>query len=824
MKKMLMLLLLAGIAGGTSAHEAQAHVTDETKTKRLQYQIDGQETDLKVLGTYKGKSGVTYDSYSPAWKDAAKLAKLDEELLKNKHGEELSKLGKILIYPDYPAGKQVAGQYFAKYQFSGKDGQLSPGRIIHLYGGDKNTSVASMARTLSHEYGHHVTFYMLVEKEDVLPENWLESDYAKARELDNYPKVHTDDEGAYDWYLPEVLAEDYVQLMGSETAVSTEAQYNGELPTPFDLSNLQSYWNRMLGSRYAPNQPLALSLTDYRKNGSNTWDLQFATDSRTSGEAYLSGQALNERYAPVALGRLGGQAGMDNWYTAGQYDSQSAWILTNQVQGAHFRLLQHEEQGFNKGSKTLTVSYQNVAASKTAPPAAEEEQTPAIEVNEELSIVKKKELLTAAAKKYNIPAEVLKAIAYNESGMNQFQKDGTPLITDDGGIGMMQVTLSAEEAAAKGYDRNRLITDTAYNIEAGAKILKEKWNYTFIPRINNHDPNIIENWYFAIMAYNGLSMRNDPDNTQGKTPYQEKIFQIIEDNSLVDLTAIPEFDVEYKDPARPEIMSFPSGKLSYQWSGMDTETSHLFEKGDKVYTWNHMQSTSNLRDAVDGGRAASVPHFSPLTIVSGPYESANANNHFVYYEVKGSNVQGFIASTLIHKGNITNFSDVKDQETREAVAYLQMNNILNGYPDGRFGVNDPLLRRQAAAILIKELGLTLPAGYKTKATDMKPGDLGYEAMVIAEANGIFGQGGVLNGKGELTRAQMASILVRAYSNVMDKPLSNAKFSDIDEDFWNYKDINTLAYNKITIADPYRASESVKRSQFAIFLKRILDRE
>lgn len=819
MKRALMLFFLMGTAALGFGQTADAHVTDETKSMSVRYQVSGEEAEKTPMATYKGTSGIVIESYSSQWKDSKKLAALEAELLKNKHGEEYKKLGKILIYPDYPAGKRVVGQYFAKYQFSAGNGSLLPDRIIHLYGGDELTTVSSVARTLSHEYGHHLTFYTLIEKEDLDPDQWLKSDYAKARELDKHPKVHTSPSGAYEWYMPEVLAEDYVQLLGSREAVKETVQFNGELPTPFDLNALETYWGTMLGNGYAKQKRLSLQLTDYRDRA-GSFDLQFATGNETGNDAYLTGQAMNELYPPVSMGKLGGTNGTSSWYSANEFHPADARILTDDVAGAHYRLIQHEANGFNKGSKTLSVSYQNVEASVASPASPPADEKPF----EELSITKKKELITAAAKKYDIPAEILKAIAYNESGMNQFAKDGTPLITDDGGIGMMQVTLSDAEMQQKGISKEKLISDTAYNVEIGAKILKEKWNWTFIPRINEHNPKKIEHWYFAIMAYNGLSMRNDPDNELGKVPYQEKIFNMIEDSSLVDLTEIPDFVVEYADPSRPEIMSFPKDKLSYKWKGMDTLTSHLFQKGEAVYTWNHMQSTSNLRDAVDGNKLSSLPHYTPLTIVSGPHESANPYNHFVYYEVKGKNIHGYIASSLLQKGEVKVFSDVNREEVRLAVAYLQVRDILNGYHDGTFKPNEPLLRRHAAAILVKELGLTLPAGYETKDKTVDPNSLGYNAMVIAEAHGLMGKGDGLRPNENLTRAQMASILVRAYGEYLENPTTKAKFTDIDESFWNYKDINVLAYNEITVRSAYGPSDKVTRSQFALFLQRVLERK
>ena len=73
-------------------------------------------------------------------------------------------------------------------------------------------------------------------------------------------------------------------------------------------------------------------------------------------------------------------------------------------------------------------------------------------------------MLTEEPIKADIPPEVLKAIAWEESDWQQF-KDGKPNVSIDGGIGIMQVTDydPAEEESLK--------TDIEYNIKKGIEIL-----------------------------------------------------------------------------------------------------------------------------------------------------------------------------------------------------------------------------------------------------------------------------------------------------------------------------------------------------------------
>ena len=59
----------------------------------------------------------------------------------------------------------------------------------------------------------------------------------------------------------------------------------------------------------------------------------------------------------------------------------------------------------------------------------------------ELNYFRNKAALRKAAIERGIPPEVLKAVALTESGqLKQFNADGTPKISADGGIGLMQVT------------------------------------------------------------------------------------------------------------------------------------------------------------------------------------------------------------------------------------------------------------------------------------------------------------------------------------------------------------------------------------------------
>ena len=129
--------------------------------------------------------------------------------------------------------------------------------------------------------------------------------------------------------------------------------------------------------------------------------------------------------------------------------------------------------------------------------------------------------LKDAALRYNVPSAILMAIAYQESGWRQFDAGGNTVIGSNAtsqDIGIMQINTWARS------DIDRLMTDIDYNIETGARILDGKWKLA--PGIGDRDRNVLENWYYAIWAYNGLSSTNNP-NTVGGRHYQDHILALM---------------------------------------------------------------------------------------------------------------------------------------------------------------------------------------------------------------------------------------------------------------------------------------------------------
>ncbi len=153
------------------------------------------------------------------------------------------------------------------------------------------------------------------------------------------------------------------------------------------------------------------------------------------------------------------------------------------------------------------------------------------ETNQNLSFQEINELLTNAAIEAEIPPEVVKAVATQESDWKQFKENGEALISDDGGIGIMQITNQPN------YDQEKLKTDISYNIEAGVKILSSMYDRTDLPKVSGAEKQVIENWYFPVMAYNGTKPVNSPleqlTGEKNTDAYQEKVFARIENDSFL---------------------------------------------------------------------------------------------------------------------------------------------------------------------------------------------------------------------------------------------------------------------------------------------------
>ncbi|WP_306009327.1 S-layer homology domain-containing protein [Bacillus sp. MMSF_3328] len=164
------------------------------------------------------------------------------------------------------------------------------------------------------------------------------------------------------------------------------------------------------------------------------------------------------------------------------------------------------------------------------------------------------------------------------------------------------------------------------------------------------------------------------------------------------------------------------------------------------------------------------------------------------------------------------FSDVPvNHWAAEAISSLVNQGIINGYSNGKFGVNDKITKTQAAVMLSRALNLNTKSVANPGFKDIKSTYWAYGSIAATTNLGMFNRGGNFYPNNILTRAQMAQALVKGY-NLSNK--YNYSFRDVGKSYWAYNYISTIASNGITtgIGDgTFQPEGGVTRGQFAKFL-------
>ncbi|WP_409271317.1 transglycosylase SLT domain-containing protein [Neobacillus sp. SCS-31] len=274
----------------------------------------------------------------------------------------------------------------------------------------------------------------------------------------------------------------------------------------------------------------------------------------------------------------------------------------------------------------------------------------ALKPNENPSFQHMNCLLTSAAIAFDVPPEVVKGVASQENGKwKQFDADGEPVISGDGGIGIMQITNKPD------LDQESLKNDVYYNIEKGVEVLAYMYTRTDIPKIKNTGRHDIESWYFAVMAYNGTKPVNSPITREGvphPDAYQEKVFRNIENDSLLNGGKLvkPEFKVSDFDYNRDSTDNIKFPTMAYTIKGTVHPSAYFYNKNEKVAT---TIDGAVLRSGPGTGstKVKTLGKFSALTINGDFVYDTSANpNQFVWIPVVTSDKKvGYISSAYVTK-------------------------------------------------------------------------------------------------------------------------------------------------------------------------------
>ncbi|WP_157740034.1 SGNH/GDSL hydrolase family protein [Micromonospora narathiwatensis] len=228
-----------------------------------------------------------------------------------------------------------------------------------------------------------------------------------------------------------------------------------------------------------------------------------------------------------------------------------------------------------------------------------------------------------------VPAQVMLGVVAQESNMWQASRNalpgvtGNPLIGNfygrdiynvdpnddwdvhwedaDCGYGVTQLTDGMRLAghAKPGetllpYQTQRAVAlDFAANVAAGLQVLQDKWNQTRVANliINNGDPAGLENWFYALWAYNsglhpnlgtgepwGLGWANNPANPRYKPDRQ------------------PFLEYTYADAARPQFWPYQEKVLGFAGHPPNLlEGPDTFVAGFRAAWWTTVENRINVK-------------------------------------------------------------------------------------------------------------------------------------------------------------------------------------------------------------------------------------
>ena len=176
------------------------------------------------------------------------------------------------------------------------------------------------------------------------------------------------------------------------------------------------------------------------------------------------------------------------------------------------------------------------------------------------------------------------------------------------------------------------------------------------------------------------------------------------------------------------------------------------------------------------------------------------------------------------------FSDAAGHWAAEIIEKAEDYGLIQGYPDGTFGVEDEITRGQFVTVLCRMFGWEMVSPEKPSFSDCPPGEWYYSAVETALANGAIDSGLYFRPDDDISRQDMAVMLVRAlgYDNLaLTQASAELPFADVTEN----KGYIALAYefgiiNGVKQADGsllFLPSHSSTRQEAAAMLVRVYEK-
>ncbi|MFS0576675.1 S-layer homology domain-containing protein [Sporosarcina sp. 179-K 3D1 HS] len=210
--------------------------------------------------------------------------------------------------------------------------------------------------------------------------------------------------------------------------------------------------------------------------------------------------------------------------------------------------------------------------------------------------------------------------------------------------------------------------------------------------------------------------------------------------------------------------------------------------------------------------------------------------------VVGAASAALVASAVAPVASAADFKDTKGNTHEPAIDALSDAGIITGYPDGTFLPNKTLTRSDVVKLMGKWLvseGYAVPSDYKTnpRFTDLKStsNDELLQYAAVVKDNGVFvgTPDGKLDAAGNITRENMAIVLVRAFDRVNDIDLATyVAGQDFKKDVVDLGSAKAEARPAIDVLDffditnpaapTFNPKSTTTRGQFATFLHKTLN--
>jgi len=197
------------------------------------------------------------------------------------------------------------------------------------------------------------------------------------------------------------------------------------------------------------------------------------------------------------------------------------------------------------------------------------------------------------------------------------------------------------------------------------------------------------------------------------------------------------------------------------------------------------------------------------------------------HNVHGVALADYRENTNPNTMKIASITNIQNHWAKKSIDYLVNKKILNGYPDGTFKPNNYISREEAVKIIVLALNKEPKQDQKSKFPDVAEGFWAEEYINVAkDENIITGYPDGRFGLGtNLKRGEMAAILVRSFGLKPTNAQGSLPFSDVEKGHWAYKDILTLYQNGVVKGYPdgtYGPESTITRGEFATFVERILN--